>query len=581
MKNRTKQLLCVLPLCILNTLSAQNLLKINTWKPGSENLKDFVNNGTVSENSREMGKNHLGKNVVLWKASPDKNSDRDGGWTTPPITIDHSKTYRLTVWIKKMNSNDGSTYFGFYSKNNGLTLEGKVNNNPYFWYGDLPLLNRWYLLVGYVHNSSYGTKTHMGAIYDGVTGKKVKTITDFKFKNTAKELRHRAYLFYDRNTSDSQYFSAPRMEVVTGREPSVSKLLGIKESNTTNLLNTDTWKIGAGSVIGYTQNGSTVENTRELGKNHVGSEVVLWKATSDAEKGPDGGYNTSYIPIDHTKTYRLAVWLKKTNSNDGMSYFGFKSPDNGLTLDGKVNNNPYFWYGDLPKLNHWYLLIGYVHGSKYTKTIHQGGIYDGVTGKKVKNITDFKFKNTATVLRNRAYLYYDTNTLDTQYFYAPRIDLISGKEPSILNLLKVEADAKVIVSYDNAGNQIKKFYCNDPAYCSSSPTNKQLRSREDNDSSVTNSDDNQEENNDNAHFYDDSLLIYPNPTRGYCFIQTKSNLNKIEEILVYSTDGKLIKKIKISKGMERIDLSNLSSGTYYLHFHLDDGKGLTKTIIKN
>ena len=128
--------------------------------------------------------------------------------------------------------------------------------------------------------------------------------------------------------------------------------------------------------------------------------------------------------------------MDKTNSNDGTTYFGFNANSSGsLRLDGTYNNNPYFWSGDLPKLNRWYLLVGYVHKSSHTGTANTGGIYDGTTGEKIKTITDYKLKNTVTSLRHRSYLYFDTNTLDRQYFYEPRIEPITGNEPTILELL--------------------------------------------------------------------------------------------------------------------------------------------------
>lgn len=37
--------------------------------------------------------------------------------------------------------------------------------------------------------------------------------------------RHRAYLYYDSNVSDRQYFYGPRLEEVNGNEPTISSLL--------------------------------------------------------------------------------------------------------------------------------------------------------------------------------------------------------------------------------------------------------------------------------------------------------------------------------------------------------------------
>ncbi|MBO3699527.1 hypothetical protein [Roseivirga sp. E12] len=205
-----------------------------------------------------------------------------------------------------------------------------------------------------------------------------------------------------------------------------------------NLLNLDGWTIGTGSTTGFSQNGSTSENTREWGIGPHGQRAVLWKASPDASSDPDGGFNTSYISIDHTKMYRLVVWVKKTNSTNGGTYLGTNGGGSAVTsLSGTPNGNPYFWANDLPVLDRWYLLVGFVHGSGDNSMTNYGGIYDGTTGEKSLTINDFKFHISTTSLRLRSYLYYDTNTSDRQYFYAPRIDEVNGNEPSITELLGI------------------------------------------------------------------------------------------------------------------------------------------------
>ncbi|MEL7146058.1 MAG: hypothetical protein AAFO69_06795, partial [Bacteroidota bacterium] len=458
-------------------LQAQNLLNTSTWTPGSGSAPGFNRNGSTSENFREFGSGPHGNSVLLWKAVPDNASGADGGWNTDYHAIDHTKTYRFVVWFKKTNSNTGSTYLGCTSYTSGahqiLRLNETVNTNPYFWVGDLPQLNKWYMVVGYVHGSAYNSTVSHGGIYDPVTGNKVANTTDFKFTTSATNLRHRAYLYYDTNTSDRQFFWEPRIDLVDGDEPTVQELLqpgGVD----TNLLDPSTWTVGSGSVSGFGQNGSTAENSREIGKNNVGENVVLWKASPDAASGADGGWNSSYVSINHNTTYRFSVWFKKTNSKTGSSYLGLNSVNNVLRLNGTVNNNPYFWVGDPPILDRWYLVVGFAHKSSYSSTVNQGRIYDGVTGQEVATITDYKFKNTATTVRHRAYLYYDTNTADRQYFWEPRIDPVTGNEPTINELLNLSPDPRLIMSFDAAGNQSQRFFCEENGFCS--PTAPQDRS---------------------------------------------------------------------------------------------------------
>lgn len=44
-----------------------------------------------------------------------------------------------------------------------------------------------------------------------------------------------------------------------------------------NLLNTNTWTVGSGSVSGFSQNGTTSENSREYGASPKGTSELLWK----------------------------------------------------------------------------------------------------------------------------------------------------------------------------------------------------------------------------------------------------------------------------------------------------------------
>jgi hypothetical protein len=145
-----------------------------------------------------------------------------------------------------------------------------------------------------------------------------------------------------------------------------------------NLVSSQSWTVGSGSVGIFNQNGDATQNFREIGENPFGEQTVLWKAVADAANAADGGWTTQPFNIDRTKMYRFSVWIKKTNSTDGTAYFGCNSNDILNLGSNTVNSNPYFWYGSLPQLNKWYLLVGYVHGSNDPSTSNYGAIYDGI-----------------------------------------------------------------------------------------------------------------------------------------------------------------------------------------------------------
>ena len=56
----------------------------------------------------------------------------------------------------------------------------------------------------------------------------------------------------------------------------------------------------------------------------------------------------------------------------------------------------------------------------------------------------------------------------------------------------------------------------------------------------------------------DEMAIYPNPTTGIC----KINAEEFDSLLVYDTNGRLIKHITTGNGT--IDLSNFANGTYFV-----------------
>lgn len=218
-----------------------------------------------------------------------------------------------------------------------------------------------------------------------------------------------------------------------------------------NYVPSHTWNIASGTVGIFADNGGASDNVREWGTGPHGNNVILWKCQG-AGNDADGGWNTTAFKIDHTKTYRVSVWVKRTGVNGtGYAYMGCSGSD-VTYLNGTDETNPYFFYSTtLPQLDRWYLVVGYIHGSGDASTVQTGGVYDGVTGQKVVTFngnngsTDFKFKPTATTQYHRAYLYYNNNSNAKQYFWAPKFEEVNGKE--------LPLNALLAISPDNAGRR--------------------------------------------------------------------------------------------------------------------------------
>ena len=172
---------------------------------------------------------------------------------------------------------------------------------------------------------------------------------------------------------------------------------------------------------GYSLNGTSAENAIVTTTGPSGLNERLWACIdTDIASDADGGWNTTYNSIDSTKGYLFAVFVR-TNSNNGTTWLGTSTNNTILDLSGTVNASPYFISGiDLPALNTWYLLIGYVYPNGYGTT--DGGISGvyNLSGTKLVSGTSFKFNTGATSVLQRCYHYYNTTGTGTQVQHMAR-----------------------------------------------------------------------------------------------------------------------------------------------------------------
>ncbi len=227
------------------------------------------------------------------------------------------------------------------------------------------------------------------------------------------------------------------------------------------------WSLGSPTNAGfYNLNGTSSENQIVQGTTPFGDLDLLWECTNTANINADGGWSTDYINRDHTKAYRYTVWVKKTgNRTDGKTYHGTKQVNN---LDGSFNSNPYFWTGDLPKIDTWFLLVGYIHPAGYTgPDLGISGVY-ATDGTKIYDGKEFVWPTSYTTTQYRNYLFNATHTNTKQYFWSPLVQEIDGSElsineiatstPAIIN--NQEILYKDIINhyeYDNFGRQTKEY----------------------------------------------------------------------------------------------------------------------------
>lgn len=85
--------------------------------------------------------------------------------------------------------------------------------------------------------------------------------------------------------------------------------------------------------------------------------------------------------------------------------------------------------------------------------------------------------------------------------------------------------------------------------------------------------------NVNSRDYDNVVFIYPNPTKNILNYQVKEG-NNIDTITINDISGKMISNVNVNPSNSFIDVSNLSSGIYFVDFK-SENQIITKKIIKN
>ena len=226
-----------------------------------------------------------------------------------------------------------------------------------------------------------------------------------------------------------------------------------------NLLDVTTWvEGGQGRQGNFTIYGSDAENNIIRGVGPDGSLELLWRAGNDAAYGEDGGWNHPITGAgegyDSTKSYRMVTWVRQDTFDDPNHLLYFGCGLNHVTSqvnNGASHDNPYFWSGKLPTAGEWYLAVGYLHGSGYTgPDTGKSGIYNPRTGQQVSIGLDWRSSVGATEQSHRALLWNNTTPNDYAWFARPRVDEITGEEPSLHTLMRLATGV--------AGQQTYRYY---------------------------------------------------------------------------------------------------------------------------
>lgn len=216
------------------------------------------------------------------------------------------------------------------------------------------------------------------------------------------------------------------------------------------LLPTDslTWATGSGGFTGYGQNGNTVENERVIDTNPFGNSSVVWETRASGNGNDDGGWNSDSISIDRTKLYRFSVWVRRTSSTGGGTfYFGTDGGGECVNALGTSTQmcNAYWHCGSPGSLtqNQWYLVVAHIFPTSYTSTNpHPDTGFWTTAGSKVMGINqcnisggDVKWGASSTSTYHRTYHYYCGDSTTRLQFWNPRIDICDGTQPTLSGML--------------------------------------------------------------------------------------------------------------------------------------------------
>lgn len=209
-----------------NVASSEGVWTVGTY--GSQGY--FYLNGEPSANAIILKPNPWNVPSPVWASETnDVASDADGGWDMSGRPVDRTKRYRISVWLRRENIGNGSSYLGVQGNtvwNLGTT---DLNNNPYgviLTSGSMSsYANEWLLWLFHVHPYDYAGSTLSSTGVYRMNGTKIYGGTDFRWTSTTATSGMRSYLYYSTSTAERQYWYDPRMEIVNDYTSSVTDLI--------------------------------------------------------------------------------------------------------------------------------------------------------------------------------------------------------------------------------------------------------------------------------------------------------------------------------------------------------------------
>jgi hypothetical protein len=333
----------------------RSLINTNAWAVGqADGVGDYGANGSAGENARVLDTDPWGVSSVVWETRASGNNNDDGGWNTSYVTIDRTKLYRFSVWVRRTSSTSGGTFYLGTNSNGGVfsTQDGVEKGNPYWECSSTSIFtqNQWYLVCGHIYpsNTSYTGNHPDSGFYTISSGtSKVRSLnycnigSDLKWGSASTNAQHRCYHFYCADNTTRLQFADPRIDLCDGLEPSISELLNIgvttikdnSGSGNHHFLSNAGYVPTSNNPKRFNLDGSAHGIQRSGALNGVGNTctVVIWYKTTDGlELWVRGNQNNG-------------VYLSASNAgtNDNYYHSGVGTPTNFVDLNTVTNpNNP-------------------------------------------------------------------------------------------------------------------------------------------------------------------------------------------------------------------------------------------------
>lgn len=312
-----------------NIKATNNMVDNSGWVVGYSQTGGWPANGDAAQNEILYDTDPWGNQSLVLKTHPN-NANANGGWEgiAPgySVSIDKTKKYRSTVWVRRTTTNSAGTFYhGLHTNGTGdiIKLDGNTETNPYWTCRSIGTFtqNEWYLHVGHIFpygsaamtDSTSGFWTRSGG---WLNNNGCNIGGDCRFPSNATLLRQRTYHYYANDANSNIELFNPRIDLCDGTEPTIQELLNIGLSQ---------WKdLSSSANHGSLNNGVSFDSTN--------GGCMVFDGTDDYFQA-----NIGTTLLDGDPTFTIEMWVKRrtgTNIAANSGFWGMGGSGQGNSVEG-------------------------------------------------------------------------------------------------------------------------------------------------------------------------------------------------------------------------------------------------------